>query len=174
MICIQPVGKVKTSIIELLKELLRTVFIKVRVLPPLDPGSEFYNPERSQYRADKILSMLDTSCSITLGVTEEDIYAPSMNFVFGQAEINGKRALISTKRLDQQFYGFPPDEKLFRIRIIKEAMHEIGHVLGLNHCPNTICVMYFSNSITDTDRKDWRYCPACETKLRIAGFNLRI
>lgn len=84
--------------------------------------------------------------------------------MFGEAELFGKRALISLARLRPEFYGLPPNKDVLKIRALKEAIHEIGHVLGLIHCENKRCVMSFSNSIIDVDLKDWRYCKKCLKK----------
>jgi archaemetzincin len=51
----------------------------------------------------------------------------------------------------------------------KETLHELGHILGLEHCPNPRCVMSFSNSIYDVDRKEARFCEMCKKKLVSMG-----
>lgn len=94
-----------------------------------------------------------------------------MNFVFGEAELNGKRAIISLYRLKPEFYGSKDDDLFFQ-RVLKEAVHELGHVLGLVHCKNPKCVMHFSNSILDTDFKEWRYCDDCMKKLSKLGMEV--
>jgi archaemetzincin len=49
---------------------------------------------------------------------------------------------------------------------VKEAVHELGHTLGMEHCPDRSCVMYFSNSLADTDRKGEAYCSRCAARLK--------
>ncbi|RLI00978.1 archemetzincin, partial [Candidatus Bathyarchaeota archaeon] len=100
-----------------------------------------------------------------LGVTDVDLYAPGLNFIFGEAELLGEAAIISLCRLRPEFYGKQPNRDLFTERAIKEAIHEIGHTLGLRHCPNPTCVMHFSLHIGMTDRKRREFCHGCRWKI---------
>jgi len=110
--------------------------------------------------------MLPEGYSLYLTATDVDLYSGELNFVFGEAELGGSLAVVSTCRLRQEFYGNAPDEQLFKERSRKEAVHEIGHVIGLRHCANPVCVMHFSNSVVDTDIKSERPCESCESLLR--------
>ena len=96
-----------------------------------------------------------------LGVTGVDLTAPGLNFVFGLADPGSRVAVISLARLYPEFYGQPRDPGLFKARAVKEAVHELGHLLGLDHCPDPACVMAFSNSLADTDRKEPGFCLRC-------------
>ena len=102
---------------------------------------------------------------VILGVTGVDLTAPGLNFVFGLADPESRAAVISLARLYPEFYGQPRNPALFKERAITEAVHELGHLLGLGHCPDPACVMFFSNSLADTDRKGPGFCRRCREKL---------
>jgi len=131
-----------------------------------------YNAVRKQYHSTTILNELynktkHLDADAVLGVTRVDLYVPHLNFVFGEAQCPGKAALISLHRLRPEFYGREPDPNLFEERGVKEAIHELGHVFGLNHCKNPTCIMFFSNGINDTDFKQAKFCDNCSKKLRL-------
>lgn len=129
-----------------------------------------YNHKRRQFHSTPILKRLKdifTEKDIILGILDVDLYVEGLNFIFGEAQPLNKIAVISVKRLREEFYGLTEDKDLFYQRTLKEAVHEIGHLFKLPHCPNPKCVMHFSNSLLDTDIKDFRFCPICEKKLTI-------
>lgn len=125
-----------------------------------------YHPTRQQYNSTQLLAgLLDLSLAedhTLLGVTELDLFIPIFTFVFGEAQLGGRAALISTHRLHPQFYGLPADEQLFYSRCEKEAKHELGHTSGLKHCRSYDCVMHVSNSVEQVDLKPSSFCAACE------------
>jgi len=146
----------------------------ISIKPPImDVPSKYLNKTSGQYEARELLALIATMKrakeEIMLGVTVLDLSHPGLNFVFGIASIRG--AVISLSRLRQEYYGLMPDRQLFLTRAAKEAVHEIGHVLGLGHCKSKRCVMFFSNSIYDTDVKGHRYCAPCAT--RVSGARSR-
>ncbi|MCS7145260.1 MAG: archemetzincin, partial [Aigarchaeota archaeon] len=96
--------------------------------------------------------------SLRLHITQLDIYFGQFNFCFGLA--SNKAAVVSTYRLRHR------DSEKYIERLRKEAVHEVGHILGLGHCPNPRCVMFFSNSILDTDMKGENPCPRCLSLLK--------
>lgn len=122
-----------------------------------------YNRARMQYLAGAFLESLSGlppgEGLRLLGITDEDLFAPGLNFVFGQAAVGGRACVISLARLRPA--SFMETEGLFRQRVVKEAVHELGHTFGLGHCPDPGCVMRFSNCLADTDRKGVSLCPSC-------------
>ena len=89
-----------------------------------------------------------------MGLADADCYAPGLNFVFGQATLGGQEACVARLRLRPSFYGLPENLPLFRRRVLKEAVRELGHTWGLGHCSDGQCVMVFSNTLQDTDAKE--------------------
>ncbi|MEM3566439.1 MAG: archaemetzincin family Zn-dependent metalloprotease [Candidatus Bathyarchaeia archaeon] len=169
------IGQVDTVILERICENLNMAFLKAQcyITPEiLALPQEAFDKARRQYRSDIILGMVAgyaekaKNLNRVLGVIDADIYVPGLNFVFGEAECPGKAALISLWRLKPEFYGAPSNFELFIERGTKEAVHELGHTFGLTHCKNPFCVMYFSNSIFETDRKKGIFCNICYSKVQ--------
>jgi len=137
-----------------------------------------YDPNRRQYNVLKILKKMiiltqNKQFFRTLGIMDEDIYFNDLSFVFGRA-INPKNrkpgfpivALISITRLRENFYRRPENKANFELRILKEAIHELGHTFSLEHCDD-YCIMRFSNALIDTDKKPPQFCDSCLKKLTI-------
>lgn len=129
---------------------------------------------RNQYNSTRILEELlayhgrENLVDRVLAVIDVDIYSSELNYVFGEAFTPGKVALVSLWRLKPEFYGVDDDLSLFSMRVLKESMHELGHTLGLDHCSRSFCVMHFSNSVFDTDKKQSLFCDQCFLQASIA------
>lgn len=161
-------GKIEDFVLEYLKEKLTEVFsVQVYIGSSFDLPEYAYNKKRNQYLATLILDKINPSSKEKkiLAIIDKDLYAPELNFIFGQADPQKGVCIISLIRLHQAYYGLKENQDLFLLRSLKEAVHEIGHLLGLGHCPNPKCVMHFSNSLLDTDKKDYQFCASCKKKI---------
>lgn len=101
-----------------------------------------------------------------LGITDYDLYKTSHRFIFGDADQQRRIAVVSLHRLRSEFYGEDADDNLLFQRTLKECVHELGHALGLKHCYNARCAMYYSNSIFETDNKMSYFCETCDKRSR--------
>ena len=158
-------SKILEEIAKALEETYKVV-VEVEIKENL-VGKEFLNFARGQYDAWRVVQYYREVLSeneYILLITDKDLYAAGLNFVFGLAWRGV--AIISVHRLFPEFYGQPPDYELLVERAVKEAVHEIGHLHGLTHCRDRRCVMAFSNSILDTDYKSHKLCERCLAKLR--------
>ena len=169
-----PIGEVDEDILTSLCQALEREFGKpCEVAPALPYPSYAYNERRQQYLSSSILHRMRglalPRAHRLLGVVDLDLYVPELNFVFGQASLRGKEAVIALPRLRQSLYGLPDDPGLFQQRVVKEAVHELGHTYGLGHCPDRLCVMHFSNSLHDTDIKGRSFCSNCQVGLASQG-----
>jgi archaemetzincin len=156
---ILPIGEIEPDILDMLSNRLGFLPTKVTVLEEVQIPEKSYNAQRDQYESLHFLKLARRqSGDRVLGITDVDLFAEPLNFVFGQAEISGKAAVISLARLRGE-------KKLFYSRIVKEAVHELGHTFGLRHCDSEICVMKFSNCLAETDLKGETYCEFCQERL---------
>jgi archaemetzincin len=125
-------------------------------------------PRRDQADADALLRQLETTAAedgILVGLTSADVATPIFTFVFGLARQGGRAAIVSTARLDPAFYGLPVDDDLRAHRTVLEILHEIGHVVGLAHCPDPSCLMNFAGTVEKVDIRGASFCPSCSLLL---------
>jgi archaemetzincin len=171
-IILVPVGDIPEEVLDFLaQKIVQRFECDVLAFPPLEVPEEAYVPERDQYLSSAILSDLresldDVNQDKVLWITDVDLFVRDLNFIFGEAEISGQYAIVSLARLRQSFYGKPEDEKLLFSRIVKEAVHELGHVSGLGHCSDRKCVMFYSSHLWDTDQKSSDFCARCQQALQ--------
>lgn len=137
------------------------------------PGVEFaFDPGRRQFRSTDVLEMLVRHCPADalklLAITERDLFVPVLTFVFGQAQLAGRVAVVSLARLRQEFYGLAPNAEVFLERAAKEALHETGHTFGLVHCADRSCAMSLATNVRHIDEKQAAWCAACAAQLQRA------
>ena len=165
-----PIGEVEETLLLFLKKsLFQTFNIETRIRNCRFDLSHVYDPARNQYNSTGLLLELLNNTppenSKILGITELDLFIPIFTFLFGEAQLNGVAALVSTHRLRNQFYGIPEDKELLKNRLLKEGIHELGHTFGLIHCFALKCVMKSSTYVEDIDQKSPNFCRVCEKQI---------
>ncbi|WP_022854833.1 archaemetzincin family Zn-dependent metalloprotease [Thermodesulfobacterium thermophilum] len=161
----------KDDILLALKSHLETIFgYSVNFYGLVFDLSLAYNPKRNQYISSKIIDLFSKYKKNLkekwVVLVDVDLYTHGLNFVFGEADPKRGIAVVSHARLNPEFYGLAFDEKIFTERLIKEVSHELGHLFYLPHCFHANCVMSFSNTIADVDKKSKSFCFVCESFLK--------
>jgi archaemetzincin len=156
VIAVAPVGDVSGERIRSLSSTLRETFgCAVEIVPAIPLPASSWSAARRQHLSTAILDALAgvkrPEWERLLGIADVDLYVPQLNFVFGEGDSRRGVAVFSLARL----HG---SEEVFRKRAATEAIHELGHTYGLSHCDDPRCVMRFSNTLAETDRKGTGFC----------------
>jgi archaemetzincin len=149
-------------------ELGRVYGVGAAAQPAQDRPKYAFNETRGQYHSAAILrrlAQLGHGEAPVLGITDVDLFDPDQAFVFGDADRDANAALVSTARLFHGPDGKDVDAERLRRRLLVESVHEVGHLLGLSHCPDARCAMYLSHRPSDADRKGPGLCHACRSAL---------
>jgi archaemetzincin len=149
---------------------IREVFGLTTEVAPANLGLDLaFDASRQQYNSTALLAQLVNSHSASpeknVAIVAVDLYIPVLTFVFGEAQLDGIAAVVSTHRLANQFYGLPRDDRLMLNRLGKEVVHELGHTFGLYHCRHFECVMRSSTYVEEIDLKRNWLCDECRAKL---------
>ncbi len=167
---ILPLGSIPPDVLSGLATGLTSEFRQPCEFLPEDADPAFaFNVTRQQFSSSEILAEITQRVTGRTGrllaVTPVDLYIPILTFVFGEAQLSGKCAIVSSYRLRQEFYGLPAHHKLFRQRLLKEAVHELGHTHSIQHCDDYQCVMSPSHSVEWIDLKSSSFCHGCRTNV---------
>jgi len=149
--------------------------LNVTITPPVTEIGEAIDTSRGQYHSTRIIAILESQSSLAtfekiLGVTSLDLFNPSPmadggGYVYGEARLRGRSGIVSTFRLRAASSGLQSGVR-FADRIRKEVIHELGHMVGLEHCSSQNCAMYKSEGVEDVDSKSDGYCEQCESILK--------
>lgn len=168
-IVISPLCALESDLLELTRREITRIFqYRTEVLPLLESLSFALNPSRNQVHSTPVLEKLDETAPSdavkVLAVSDVDLYIPILTHVYGEAQLGGRACMISTYRLKEGLNPLSGTET-FHFRVMKEAIHELGHTFDLRHCRESKCIMHYCRSIEDVDRKSNELCRYCRTLL---------
>lgn len=139
-----------------------------------------FDRSRNQFDASAILTCLDVFSRrneekrFILLVTGDDIFRPGTRYIFGLSRPATGTAVISSARLKNEYWGLPSDEMMLIDRLSREGAHEIGHLLHLDHCDNTSCIMANPLTLDDLDNKKSMLCQNCMNKIQSSPISVRL
>jgi archaemetzincin len=169
-ILISPIGPVDAGFIPPIQNAVREIFgFPTRVDQVLDEVGFALHHVRQQFHSTAILDALaqhvPRECIKILGITAVDLFIPILTHVYGEAQLGGRSCIVSTYRLDESV-EHPVAEQNSVDRLIKEALHELGHTFNLRHCREQTCIMHYCRSLHDVDRKSMDLCRYCRVLLQ--------
>ncbi len=121
--------------------------------------------QQEQVDAREVLLLLpegERHNMLTVGITDDDLTVPGLDFVYGHAMPERRAGVVSLHRLRPTRVA---RQQVLLDRACKEVLHEMGHVLDLVHCQDSTCVMHYSQTLHDTDAKRCCFCPKCLIEL---------
>ncbi len=172
---IQPFGPMPAADLDLITRALVAYFdFRIERLPPQGMPPEAYYLPRKRYRAEIILDALGRQTKgRILGVTALDISttkdANTDWGILGLGTIGGRTCVISSFRCKRR----APNARVPTIRLAKTAVHEVGHTLGLDHCPNRGCLMEDAQGSVLTSDRCTDLCETCRAKLAARGYPIK-
>ena len=162
-IVVSPIGDIPLWMSDIIAKDVGEFFgFRARVESVLTEISFAYDAQRNQYHSTKILEKLEKNapddCIKIIAVTKEDLFIPILTHVYGEAQLGGRACIISIARL---IAGLDEMVNKGCKRMVKEAIHELGHTFDLRHCEDEMCIMHYCRRLDDVDRKSSRFCRYC-------------
>lgn len=177
MVEVVPLGRVNQTAASVAAANLQAQFgLDTVVVEPWPQPEYALIPARGQYDAGPILLALageGSGLPLRLGLTRRDLCLPFLSYVFGEAQLEGRAAVVSLHRLQEPAPGERASRSVMLERLAKMVLHEMAHVLGLVHCRAPGCLMNFSQGLAALDRLDLRFCVACQSRLVHRRLRLR-
>jgi archaemetzincin len=168
-IVISPTENVGSEITEPVKKAIHKIFGFPALIVPVLENVEFaFDSGRNQHYSTAILQKLEKSAPSfamkIIAITKVDLFIPILTHVYGEAQLGGKACVVSTYRLRDHIASVHTDS-VFIQRVIKEAVHELGHTFNLRHCKEHVCIMHYCRTEIDVDRKSDQLCRYCKILL---------
>ncbi|HST59088.1 MAG TPA: matrixin family metalloprotease, partial [Longimicrobium sp.] len=173
---IVPAGAVDGALLRTLgADLEAALGLQWHVAPAVPLDEAWRDPATGLYRSIYLMhALIDRRGPVrrrdvprwTLAIADAGLCAAGVGRVFGEAELNGCCCVVGLAPLRS---GSGADSDVLRARLLTEALHELGHLAGMEHCRRTSCVMYPSLHIADTDLKGAAFCAVCTPALKRLG-----
>jgi archaemetzincin len=167
-ILVSPIGDIPDWISEKIAKEVSLVFGFETQIKSLFNNIDFaFDRDRNQYSSSMVLDQLNKKapedCLKVVAITEKDLFIPILTYVYGEARLDGRPCIISIHRLVNGL-ELEVVSKSYK-RIVKEAIHELGHTFNLRHCKDPVCLMHYCRNLEDVDRKLNQYCRYCNILL---------
>jgi len=170
-VAVVPLGEFPAALLGEIEAGLRAELgVGVLVSAPMAlPRAAYYAPRR-RYRAERLLDALRPQlrppATRMLGVTAVDISTTAHGVydwgVLGLGDLAGTACVLSTFRCRMN----SPSEAQSRWRMVTTSVHEVGHTLGLEHCPDVRCLMTDARgSVRTVDATTGHLCARCRRRL---------
>jgi len=168
-VIISPIGNFQDDLLDSVVMGVKTIFGCRTAIDPLLEGISFaLDRKRDQYYStiilEKLTAMAPDYALKVLACTTEDLFIPILTHVYGEAQLGGNSCIVSTFRLAEGL-SLVTNRESFVARIVKEAVHELGHTFKLRHCRDRTCIMHYCRNIRDVDRKSNILCRHCSILL---------
>ncbi len=168
VIALKPFGKIDTILLQILQSNISNSFHCPVVISEDAPHpSAAWHRIRQRYIADSLLTFLMkqhlAAGSRILGITNKDISTTKNNTnwgIMGLGYCPGAACVISTYRVSPS----SANRAQFNNRMVKLALHELGHNFGAPHCPVTNCIMKDAEGKMHLDR-EVSYCLGCRNRI---------
>jgi archaemetzincin len=163
-IIISPIENFRPGLLKLIvREVHRIFGYRTKIKPLLKDVDFALDLDRQQHYStiilERIAGLAPSSAIKILAITKVDLFIPILTHVYGEAQLGGKACIVSTHRLNEGLGTSVTD--IFYQRVVKEAIHELGHTFNLRHCRDQTCNMHYCRSIKDVDRKSDQLCRYC-------------
>ena len=169
---ISPIGDLDAGgeLLESLGKELRKLFgYPTEIRPLMEEKDLWLDPVRKQYHSTPILETLallsPPETVKVVAITRVDLFIPILTHVYGEAQLGGKACILSTYRF-REALPFTAGKEAFHYRLVKEAVHELGHTFNLRHCRDSACVMHYCRSVEEVDGKSKQFCRYCAVLLK--------
>jgi archaemetzincin len=164
-ILIAPIGVIDPGLCgSVAREIERVFGCRSEIKPLLADVDFALDPVRRQYHStvilQKLAAMAPGGALKIIAITQIDLFIPILTHVYGEAQLGGKTAIISTYRLHEGLDAAATNPAM-HCRLGKEAVHELGHTFTLRHCPERTCIMHYCRNEEDVDRKSDQLCRYC-------------